>query len=113
GVPLSREQCWVRILQYRGMWTTLGHGFWIIEDRASGRLVGEAGVQDMRRDMEPGLDGALECGWGLVPDAQGKGLAEEAMRAALDWAGRAQPAASFACVIAPANCPPSAPMAQI
>ncbi len=105
GVPLTREQSWVRILQYRGLWATLGFGFWVVEDRESGLLLGEAGMQDMRREMDPGLGGALECGWGLVPAAQGRGLAEEAMRAVLGWAGRERKGEPLACIIAPANAP--------
>ena len=105
GVPLSREQSWVRILQYRGMWALLGLGFWVIEERAAGRLVGEAGVQDMRRDIRPGLAGSLECGWGLVPAAQGRGLAEEAMRAVLGWAERERPGMPLACIVGTGNEP--------
>jgi RimJ/RimL family protein N-acetyltransferase len=105
GVPLTREQSWVRLLQYRGMWAMLGFGFWVIEERASGALIGEAGVQDMQREMGPGLDGALECGWGLVPGARGQGLAEEAVRAVLAWADRALPDKPVACIIAPENAP--------
>lgn len=105
GVPLAREQCWARILQYRGMWAMLGFGFWVIEERAGGALIGEAGVQDMGRDMEPGLGGALECGWGLVPGAHGRGLAEEAMRAVLTWADRELSHQPLACIIAPDNRP--------
>jgi RimJ/RimL family protein N-acetyltransferase len=103
GVPLTREQCWVRILQYRGMWAMLGFGFWVIEDRETGKLAGEAGLQDMRRDIEPSLAGQLECGWGMVPAFHGRGLAEEAVRALLDWRRAALPHLPVTCIIAPAN----------
>ena len=102
GVPLTREQCWARIMQYRGMWTMFGFGFFVITARDTGALLGEAGIQDMRRDLDPEL-GALECGWGLVPAAWGRGLAEEAMRAILDWAEHALPERGLACLIAPGN----------
>lgn len=105
GVPLTREQAWARILQYRGMWLLLGYGFWVVEERDTGRLIGEAGVQDMRRDIRPTLTGMLECGWALVPAAQGRGLAREAVEAVLAWAARAHPALPLACIIAPANTP--------
>lgn len=103
GVPLTREQSWARILQYRGMWAALGFGFWVIEERAGGALIGEAGVQDMQRVMEPSIGGSLECGWGLVPAAHGKGFAEEAVRAVLAWIGRELPEKPVACIIAPEN----------
>lgn len=103
GVPLTREQSWARILQYRGMWTLLGFGFWAIEDRATGRLVGEAGLHDMQRDITPTLAGTLECGWLLLPSAQGRGLAEEAVRTVLDWAAQAHPGIDVTCIIDPGN----------
>lgn len=105
GVPLTREQAWARMLQYRGMWSTLGFGFWVVEERETGRLIGEAGVQDMRRDIRPSLAGMLECGWALVPAAQGRGLAREAVEAVLAWAARTHPALPLACIIAPGNAP--------
>ena len=52
----------------------------------SGAYLGEAGFQDMRRDMTPSIEGLPEAGWSLVAAAHGRGLATEAVRAMLAWA---------------------------
>lgn len=99
GKPLDRQDCWGRIMRFRGMWEMIGYGFWIIEDRQTGRLIGEAGLMDAKRVIEPPLDGTIETGWALLPSAQGKGLAQEAMEAALDWADRNHPETAQSCII--------------
>jgi RimJ/RimL family protein N-acetyltransferase len=87
GKPFTREQSWARFLRQIGMWEVMGFGFFVIEDKASGEFAGEAGFLEVRRDVAPSLEGTLECGWGLATRYQGRGMAEEAMRAALAWAG--------------------------
>ena len=105
GKPLDRQECWARILRFRGMWAMIGCGFWIVEERQSGKLIGEAGVMDMKRTIQPSLDGTLEAGWAFLPAAQGRGLAGEAMRAVLAWADRNHPAMPQSCIIADGNVP--------
>lgn len=99
GRPLVRSECWARILRFRGMWALLGIGFWIIEDRHSGRLIGEAGIMDLRREIEPSLEGSLEAGWVLLPEFHGQGLATEAMTLVLDWSDRHHPSIPLSCII--------------
>ncbi|MFK8251664.1 GNAT family N-acetyltransferase [Ancylobacter terrae] len=89
GVPFTREAAWTRFLRQMGMWHHLGFGFFVVEARDTGAFIGEAGFHEVRRDLIPSIEGTLEAGWALVSAAQGKGLAEEAMRAALDWADAA------------------------
>ena len=84
GTPASPEEVWARVLRYAGLWSLLGLGYWVVRERDSGRFVGEVGLADFRRDITPPLD-APEVGWALVPRAQGRGLATEAVRAALAW----------------------------
>lgn len=103
GEPLDRHESWRRMLRARGMWALLGCGFWIVEDRATGRLIGEAGVMDAKRSIEPSLDGTLEAGWTLLPSMQGRGLAREAMEAVLAWADRNHPATPQSCIISEGN----------
>lgn len=103
GSPLPREVSWTRLLRYRGMWTVMGFGFWAIEDRETGRFLGEAGVQESRRDLQPSVEGTLECGWGLIPEAQGRGLASEAVSAVVGWAEAALPQRLMTCIINPGN----------
>jgi RimJ/RimL family protein N-acetyltransferase len=105
GRGSSEEEVWARILRYAGLWALLGFGYWAIEDKASGRFVGEAGFADFKRDITPAHGDAPEIGWALAPWAHGRGLATEAVAAALAWGdGRFGPAPTV-CLIDPANHP--------
>lgn len=99
GQPISREAAWIRFLRQIGLWQHLGFGFFAIEDRETGRFLGEGGFHDMKRNLTPSLEGTMELGYGLVPEAQGKGLAEEAMRAALHWGDRHGTGDRYTCMI--------------
>jgi len=101
GRPLTREAAWVRFLRQIGLWHHLGFGFFAIEERASGALVGEAGFHDMKRTLTPSIEGTMEAGWALRAAAQGQGLAEEAMRAALAWGDVHGRGTRFTCMIEP------------
>ena len=86
GRASTREEVWARLLRYAGHWALLGYGYWAIDETDTGRFVGEVGLADFHRDMEPSFAGAPEAGWVLCPWAHGKGFATEAVRAALAWA---------------------------
>jgi RimJ/RimL family protein N-acetyltransferase len=88
GRPSTTSETWSRLLRYIGHWQALGFGYWAVEDRDTGRFIGEVGFAQYKRDIEPPLGDAPEAGWVLVPDMHGKGLATEVMTAALDWADR-------------------------
>ncbi len=100
GVPMTREAAWTRFLRHAGIWQLLGFGFFAIEEKATGAYLGEAGFHDLHRDLTPSLEGTLETGWGLVKAAHGKGLAEEAVRAVLDWGATFRPGGRATCMIA-------------
>ena len=99
GAPVSREAAWTRFLRQIGIWRYLGFGFFVLEDRGSGAFVGEAGFHDLRRTIAPSIEGTMEAGWVLAPAAHGRGLAEEAMRAAIAWADRVHPGPRMTCII--------------
>ncbi len=101
GEPMSREVAWSRFLRHAGLWRHLGFGFFALEDRATGAFVGEAGFHDLRREITPTIEGTMEAGWVLSRVAHGKGLAEEAMRAALAWAARHGTGTRITCIIRP------------
>lgn len=103
--PLSREGSWGRMLRQAGVWQMLGFGFFAIEEKASGRFIGEAGFHDLHRDLLPTTEGTLEAGWGVIPETQGKGLAREAMLAAIAWADGQFPGQRMTCIIDPDNQP--------
>lgn len=103
GKPSTPQEAWMRLMRYPGMWVLLRYGFWAIEEKASGRVIGDIGYMDARRPMEPPLDGMPELGWALARDAQGRGYAREALSAVLAW-GKAHFGAHRAvCTIEPDN----------
>lgn len=103
AAPVLREEAWEKLLRQVGLWELLGFGFFAVEDKASGCFVGSVGFQDLRRDLQPSIEGTLEAGWGLRPEYQGKGYAAEALQAALTWAGGAFPQLDYSCIIDPCN----------
>ncbi len=105
GAPTPREQAWARMLRYPGTWALFGYGMWAIEEKASGRFVGEAGFLASKRDMQPTTEGTLETGWLLAVEAQGRGYATEAIGAALAWADECFADMRMTCIIDPENGP--------
>ncbi|NTI26859.1 GNAT family N-acetyltransferase (plasmid) [Rhizobium rhizogenes] len=103
GEPPTREQTWARLLRHTGMWHLLGFGFFAIEERESGRFVGEAGFLDLHREMKPTTEGTLETGWAISPSLQGKGYATEAISAAIAWADGKFAVRRMTCTIDPEN----------
>jgi RimJ/RimL family protein N-acetyltransferase len=103
GKPSTRHEAWARLLRHAGHWAMLGFGYWAVRDRASGAFVGEVGFADFRRGLGDRFDGFPEAGWVLLPEAQGKGLATEAVLGALDWAERRLGPRRTVCMIHPDN----------
>jgi len=89
GRAFSADETWARLLRYAGSWPMLGFGFWLFEDKATGRFVGEGGLLDAMRPIEPALPEGPEVGWALVADFHRQGLAAEAIAAVLAWADAA------------------------
>ncbi|MGE0828272.1 MAG: GNAT family N-acetyltransferase [Hyphomonadaceae bacterium] len=102
GRPSARDETWARLLRYIGHWAALGYGFWAIEEKQSGRFLGEAGFADFKRAFDPPMI-VPEMGWSLAPAAQGQGYATEAVRAALAWGDAHFGASPTRCIIDPAN----------
>jgi RimJ/RimL family protein N-acetyltransferase len=90
GTALTGKEIWARVLRSLGRWIAMGFGYWLIEERASGNVVGEIGFARFRRDWEPALAARLgdmpESGWVLAKSAEGRGIATEALRSS--WTGR-------------------------
>jgi len=86
GVPATRHESWLRLMRAMGMWSMLGYGYWVVESREDQTFLGELGLADFLREITPSIAGIPEAGWVLAPDAQGKGIATEAMRAVMSWA---------------------------
>ncbi|OLP59951.1 GNAT family N-acetyltransferase [Xaviernesmea oryzae] len=105
GKRFTAEESWMRLMNRPGMWHFMGFGFLAIEERATGRFVGEGGFHEVRRDMTPSLIGTLEMGWALLPAFHGKGYPFEAMKAMIDWADKTFPGRTMTAIIAPDNAP--------
>ena len=102
--PLTEEESWTKFLRYVGHWSLLGFGYWVTEEKATGKFVGEIGLADYKRDLQPSLKGVPEIGWVLALQAHGKGYATEAVRAITAWSD-VHFGARTACIIAPENAP--------
>jgi RimJ/RimL family protein N-acetyltransferase len=63
-----------------------GHTFWIVEERATGGLLGFCGLKRVNAPGAGPITGAMEIGWRLRERAWGKGIAKEAAIAAMDLA---------------------------
>src|SRR5271170_7727936 len=102
---LTEEESWTRFLRYAGHWSLLGFGYWVVEEKATGKFIGEIGFADYKRSIESSLKHLPEIGWVLASESHGKGYATEAVRAALVWGDRHFAASRTSCIINPENLP--------
>ncbi len=77
----------------------------MIAEKTSGKPIGEIGIMDAKRDMQPSFGDDLELGWALLPEAHGKGYASEALGAVLDWEKRVLNGDCLVALIDPDNAP--------
>jgi RimJ/RimL family protein N-acetyltransferase len=103
GTPASREETWRKILASPGLWALLGYGYWVAERREDGAYLGQIGFADFKRDITPSIEGVPEMGWIVAREAQGQGLATEAVLAALAWADEALGGGEIVAIISHAN----------
>jgi len=103
GKPSARDESWARLLRYAGHWQLLGFGYWAVELKEGGRFVGDVGFANWQRDITPSLEGMPEGGWVFVPEAQGRGIASEAVGAALGWMSRRFGGTTTTCIIGAEN----------
>jgi RimJ/RimL family protein N-acetyltransferase len=78
----NRDAAWERFLALAGGWTALGSGGWAVTDRWSDAFLGHTGF------FHGQAAGVPELIWALTAAAEGKGYAEEAVRAARGWGRR-------------------------
>ena len=80
GGAMPRAVAWRKFLQVPGAWLLQGFAMFAVEERATGRWLGQLGP--WQPEGWPGT----EVGWGFDRAAQGQGFATEAGVAAVDWA---------------------------
>ncbi|MET0615513.1 MAG: GNAT family N-acetyltransferase [Thermoleophilaceae bacterium] len=78
--PVDPADAWREMAFWAGHWALKGFGHWVLEEQASGTIVGRAGL------LYPPNWPGLEVGWTVAPEHWGKGYAPEAGRAACEWA---------------------------
>ncbi len=103
--PLGHEESWQRLMRMIGQWHALGCGMFVVRERATDRIVGEAGIGRFERNMGESFDNAPEAGWKIAVDCWGRGYAGEAMDIAYRWFDRAFDIQRTMCMIDPDNAP--------
>jgi RimJ/RimL family protein N-acetyltransferase len=97
GRPRTRAETWTGMAVLMGQWALKGYGVFAVEERATGRFLGRAGILHLAGWPEP------ELAYALVRAAWGRGFATEACRAALAWAWTRLPAERIVSFIQPGN----------
>lgn len=77
---MPRAQAWKVWAADVALWVLRGYGPFGLTERATGAYLGEVGIYQPEGYPEP------ELGWFIVPEAEGKGYAQEAARAVMVWA---------------------------
>jgi RimJ/RimL family protein N-acetyltransferase len=103
GGVYDRQENWSRMLRYIGHWVAFGYGLFAVEERATGRYVGNVGLARFERGLGEDFDPFPEGAWMMAEWATGLGYASEAMTAAMDWQKRTFRQSRFVCIIDPAN----------
>jgi RimJ/RimL family protein N-acetyltransferase len=79
---MTREESDAAIGRYEEHFETHGFGFWAIERKSDGALLGMTGLQHTDEPDRPDVP-CVEIGWRLARSMWGRGYATEAARAAL------------------------------
>ena len=85
GGALDRRGAWRAFLVGAGNWIVTGSGWWTLEERATGTIVGTVGAFFRDTNIDRGRDADLELGWVVFRPFAKRGFAREAARAALAW----------------------------
>ena len=79
GGALPESMAWRQLAAIAGAWSLRGFSMFSVIERDTGRWLGRIGPW-----MPEGWPGT-EVGWGLAPEATGKGYGVEAATACMDW----------------------------
>ncbi len=97
GGPRHPRAAWEDFAAGFGLWLLEGAGTWSVEERESGAFAGIVGLYHPEHFPE------VEIGWALLEPFEGRGIAQEAARAALAWAWENTELPSLVSYIDPAN----------
>jgi len=76
----DRQTAWRIFSSHAGMWVLQGAGWWALEDKQTGQLVGNIGAFFREQST------VMELGWNTYRAFWGKGIASEAAAAVLNYA---------------------------
>jgi len=76
----DRQTAWRIFSSHAGLWILQGAGWWALEDRQTGQLVGNVGAFFREQSK------VMELGWNTYRAFWGKGIANEAAAAVLNYA---------------------------
>ena len=94
----DRRAAWRTLATGVGLWVLTGSGWWGVEMRATGELVGTVGA--FFRETKPDV---IELGWTTFRAHWRQGIASEAAKAAMTYAFEAHPIARVVAHIDPKN----------
>jgi RimJ/RimL family protein N-acetyltransferase len=97
GGPRDARAAWEDFAAGFGLWAIEGLGTWTVEETATGRFAGIVG------HYHPAHFPEVEIGWAVMDGFEGRGIAQEAARAALGWTWAETGLASLVSYIDPRN----------
>lgn len=96
-VPADRQAAWRIFCSQAGLWLVDGAGWWAVEEKANGQLVGSVGAFFREEST------VMELGWNTYRAFWGRGFANEAAAAALHHALEIRREPKVRALIASAN----------
>jgi RimJ/RimL family protein N-acetyltransferase len=96
-VPADRHAAWRIFCAQAGLWLIHGAGWWAVEERETGRLVGNVGAFFREEST------VMELGWNTYRACWGRGFAKEAAAAVLHHALEIRREPKVRALITPAN----------
>jgi RimJ/RimL family protein N-acetyltransferase len=105
GPMSTRADHFIRFQRGAGSWFLHGYGSFMVRLKGDPQVIGNCGVFHSWRGLGDDFDDKPEAGWILAESAVGKGIAREAMEAALSWFDATHGRREVVCMIEPGNAP--------
>lgn len=105
GQPVARADHVTRFLRNAGSWPLHGYGSFVVRERGRAAIIGNCGVFYSWRGLGDDFDDKPEAGWILADSHFGRGMAHEAMAAALAWFDQTHGPREVVAMINPENAP--------
>ncbi len=101
--PIGAEESWRRLTAAVGGWQFNGFGTWAVDRKSDSTLIGNVGIFNAWRDLEPEFGEEPEMGWIFAAETHGQGFASEACSAAMEWIESNLDPVPIWAIIAPEN----------